>query len=62
MTTKGRWLGLLAGLLAGFSRRPANPAPPVRDFRTGTQRIGLRFTDRIRTLYRSRWIRPGRRD
>jgi hypothetical protein len=55
------FLGWLAGgLLSVFGK---SPAPPDHDdlkrteFKTSTQRLGIRFTERIRKVFRFRWIR-----
>jgi hypothetical protein len=58
---KALWLGSAAGLLARLSRTRL-PAATRADFRrndysTSTQRIGVRFTERIRNAFRLRWIR-----
>jgi len=58
---KALWLGLAAGLI---SRRFRTPLPDVtggdlrkHDYSASTQRIGVRFTERIRNVFRFRWIR-----
>ncbi|MHC4645547.1 MAG: hypothetical protein ACYTBJ_08590 [Planctomycetota bacterium] len=60
-TKTGYFLGLLAGrLLAVFGRSPKAPtADDLKraEFKTSTQRLGVRFTDRIRNVFRFRWIR-----
>jgi len=54
-------LGLLAGgLLSIFGRTPAEPTvDDLRraDFKTSTQRLGIRFTERIREVFRFKWLR-----
>jgi len=58
---KRTFSGLLAGgLLSIFGKSPAKPT--VNDlkrteFKTSTQRLGIRFTERIRRVFRFRWIR-----
>lgn len=59
--TKPLWLGFAGGLLAGWFR---GRVPEVRpedlkrhDFPVSTQRMGVRFTERIRDTFRFRWIR-----
>jgi hypothetical protein len=54
-------LGLLAGgLLSLFGK--SLPPPSTNDlkradFKTSTQRLGIRFTQRIRDVFRFRWLR-----
>jgi hypothetical protein len=43
-----------------FGKSPAKPAAEDLDrmeFKTSTQRLGVRFTERIRDVFRFRWIR-----
>jgi hypothetical protein len=58
---KALWLGRAAGLLARLSRTrlPAATRADLRrnDYSASTQRIGVRFTERIRNAFRLRWIR-----
>jgi len=55
------FLGLLvAGFLSIFGKSP--PTPTAADlqraeFKTSTQRLGVRFTDRIRDIFRLRWLK-----
>ena len=55
------FLGLLAGgLLSTFGKSPAKPTTDdlrQMDFKTSTQHLGVRFTERIRKVFRFRWIR-----
>jgi hypothetical protein len=55
------WLGLAAGLLARLfpTRLPDITGDDLRrnDYSTSTQRMGVRFTERIRNVFRFRWIR-----
>jgi hypothetical protein len=55
------WLGLVGGLLARwFGGRVTQVRPEDlkrHDFPTSTQRVGVRFTERIRDTFRFRWIR-----
>jgi hypothetical protein len=57
----GSLLGSLAGrLLALFGKSPARTsARDLRrmDFRTSTQRLGIRFTEGIRRVFRFKWIK-----
>lgn len=55
------FFGLLAGtLLSVFGKSPAKPT--VNDlrrmeFKTSTQRLGVRYTERIRRIFRFRWLK-----
>jgi hypothetical protein len=54
-------LGLLAACLLSIFGKPP-PKPTADDlkrteFKTSTQRLGIRFTERIRNVFRFRWIR-----
>lgn len=43
-----------------FSHRPAHPGPndlKDADFKTSTQRMGLRFTDKVRNVFRHKWLK-----
>ena len=55
------FLGLLAGgLLSIFGKSSTKPtADDFRqmEFKTSTQRLGVRFTERIRRVFRFRWIK-----
>jgi hypothetical protein len=59
--TKALWLGLAAGLIARLfrTRLPEVTGADLRrnDYSTSTQRMGARFTERIRNAFRFRWIR-----
>jgi hypothetical protein len=56
-TQKGKTLGLLAGLLSLFSRRPKPDNLSKHDLGSNTQKIGLSFTEKIRDNFRSRWLK-----
>lgn len=55
------FVGLLAGgLLSIFSKSSAKPtASDLRrmEFKTSTQRLGVRFTEKIRQVFRFRWLK-----
>jgi hypothetical protein len=55
------FLGLLAGgLLSIFGKSPAKPTAADfqrAEFKTSTQRLGIRFTERIRDVFRFKWLR-----
>ena len=58
-TIRRGFLGLLAGRLIGAGR-PQKPGPKdlrKAEFPTATQTLGVRFTERIREVFRFRWIR-----
>lgn len=56
---RSRVLGMLAGRLSG--RRLRLDAATLRrwDYVMSAQRLGLRFTERMRDRWRRRWIRRG---
>ncbi len=58
---KAVWLGLVAGLLVRLfrTRLPAATGEELQrnDYSASTQRMGVRFTERIRNAFRFRWIR-----
>ena len=58
---KALWLGFAGGLISRLFR---TPLPDVttedwrrHDYSASTQRMGVRFTERIRNTFRLRWIR-----
>jgi hypothetical protein len=55
------FFGSLAGrILSIFGRPPTRPtAGDLRrmEFKTSTQRLGVRFTEKIRQIFRFRWLR-----
>jgi hypothetical protein len=54
------WLGYLAATLSRLSprAREVHPADLKRHaYTTSTQRLGLRFTERLRKTFRHRWLR-----
>ncbi len=58
---KALWLGLAASLLARLfkTRLPEVTGEDLQrnDYSASTQRMGVRFTERIRNAFRFRWIR-----
>jgi hypothetical protein len=58
---KALWLGLAGGLISRLFRVPLPEATcedlRKHDYSTSTQRMGVRFTERIRNAFRFRWIR-----
>ncbi|MDD5328165.1 MAG: hypothetical protein PHY02_10195 [Phycisphaerae bacterium] len=60
-TKLNSFLGLLAGgLLSIFGRPPAKPTTrdlKQMEFETSTQHLGARFTEKIRQVFRFRWIK-----
>jgi len=61
LRAKALRLGCVGGLLAQLSRTrlPEVTCEDLRknDHSTSTQRMGVRFTERIRNAFRFRWIR-----
>lgn len=61
-----RCLGLLAGLLLYFRAAGRQRADSARmshlEFGTSTQAAGIRFTERLRNVFRLRWLRIYRGD
>lgn len=59
------FFGLLAGgLLSLFGRTPAKPGLDDlkrADFTTSTQRLGISFGEKIRDVFRFRWLKVSRR-
>ncbi|MGA2093537.1 MAG: hypothetical protein ABSH16_09045 [Sedimentisphaerales bacterium] len=55
------FFGFLAGIISAvFGSRTAKPtAKDLKDvdFSTSTQRLGVRLTDRIRDVFRFKWIK-----
>ena len=57
-TPSGRVLGWLAGLFIGSKKGSYDSEIDKKDIiPTSTQKMGVRFTDRIRDVFRGRWIR-----
>jgi len=58
---KGSALGFWAGeLLSIFGKSPTKPNTTDLqriEFKTSTQRLGLRFTERIRQVFRLKWLK-----
>ena len=53
-------LGALAGLASMLPRRRHRPTGSDlsrADFKTSTQRLGVRYTEKIRRVFRLRWIK-----
>jgi hypothetical protein len=59
--TINSFLAFVAGLvLAIFGKSPAKPTPSdlkQADFKTSTQQMGIRFTEKIRDAFRFRWLK-----
>jgi hypothetical protein len=55
------WLGLAAGLISRLSHTPRRNLVGAdlkkHDYATSAQRMGVRFTERVRNMFRLRWIR-----
>jgi hypothetical protein len=56
---KSSRLGFLAGLAALFGGRNKTVAEDMQklEFKASTQRIGVSFTDKIRDVFRHKWIK-----
>jgi hypothetical protein len=58
---KSHQLGFGAGLLlAVFSRKPRSHSTQElyeKDFHPNTQKMGLRFSERLRKVWRPKWLR-----
>lgn len=57
---KNRWLGYLAAMLSRLPRprtRVSAAELKRRSHSASTQRLGLRFTKRLRDTFRHRWLR-----
>jgi hypothetical protein len=51
---------LAAGLLSIFGKSPAKPTAEDlsrMEFKSSTQRLGIRFNEKIREVFRFKWIR-----
>ena len=56
----GSWLGSLAGgimSLFGRIKKPTIQDIAKKDFPASTQRIGVRFSERIRAVFRRIWLK-----
>jgi hypothetical protein len=60
-TKVNSFLASVAGMLLSiFGKSPAKPTPADlqnAEFKTSTQRLGIRFTEKIRDVFRFRWLR-----
>ena len=60
-TRVNSFLAFVASLLISiFGKSPAKPTHDDlmrAEFKTSTQRLGIRFTERIRDVFRFRWLR-----
>jgi hypothetical protein len=60
-TKLNSFLGLLAGwILSLFGKSPRKPeADDLKraDFRTSTQHLGIRFSEKIRDVFRFKWLK-----
>jgi hypothetical protein len=51
---------LAGGVLSMFGKPPAKPAADAlrqMEFKTSTQHLGVRFTEKIRQVFRFRWLK-----
>ncbi|MHC4836005.1 MAG: hypothetical protein ACYTCN_08755, partial [Planctomycetota bacterium] len=60
-TIKPKCLGSGADLILGIFTRKPRPQSAAelykQDFHPNTQKMGLRFTERLRKVFRLRWLR-----
>jgi len=49
-------MGMLSSIFGKSKCKPTMADLQRADFKTSTQRIGLRFTEHIRKVFRHRWI------
>lgn len=60
-TKMGSFLGFICGgILSLFGRRASKATSEDlkrAEFKTSTQRLGMRFTERVRDVFRFRWLR-----
>ena len=60
-TKLNSFLALVAGMLLSiFGKSPAKPTPADlqhAEFKTSTQHMGIRFTEKIRDVFRFKWLR-----
>jgi hypothetical protein len=57
-SAKKRLLGAIAGLFIGAKKPVADSESDKMDlFKSSTQRIGVRFSEKIRSVFRKRWIK-----
>jgi len=58
---KSSLLGALAGAFLPLFAKKKQPTGPddlrKTEFKTSTQRLGVRFTERIRRVFRFKWLR-----
>ncbi len=61
MTKFNSFIGAVAGcFLSVFVKSPPKPTSEDlsrAEFKTSTQRLGVRFTDKIRNVFRFKWIK-----
>jgi hypothetical protein len=59
-------LGLLAGgILSLFGKSPKTPGTDDlrrADFKTSTQRLGVRFSEKVRDVFRFKWLKMTNRN
>jgi hypothetical protein len=60
-TKTNTFIGSLAGgILSLFGKGPKKPSVDdlrQTEFKTSTQRLGIRFTEKIRDVFRFRWLK-----
>ena len=53
------FISFVAGLMSIFFRKPKPSSADIQklDFKTSTQKMGIRFSEKIRNAFRLRWIK-----
>lgn len=54
---KNAFLGFMAGLFSKSPTKPTIDDLKKADFKTAADDMGIRFTEKIRDVFRFRWIR-----
>ncbi|MBC8378185.1 MAG: hypothetical protein H8E62_03335 [Planctomycetes bacterium] len=59
LTSKQHRLGFLAGVLLGRGRKSKLTDDQLhqKEFKSSTQKIGIRFSERIRNTFRTCWLK-----
>jgi hypothetical protein len=56
-TVFGFLAGLIAALFGAGRAKPTTKDLKNADFSTSTQRLGIRFSERIRNVFRFKWLK-----
>ena len=63
INTKGKRLGFITGVLLGIcskGRKLSTGNFLKGQFKTSTQHMGVRFSGKVRKVFRARWLRFGK--